>query len=304
VLSALQPQAFQTCFINWLQALKQLAMQDTGIEKPIYAIDGKTLRRSHDKRRGFGALHSVSVWASELGLTLGQVATDEKSNEITAIPELLKLVDVGGAIVTIDAMGTQENIAKQIIDGKGDYVLALKGNQGKLHQRVVDHVDQLVETNFADAVVRRHETAEKGHGREETRVYYQMPAPKDLPGLSSWCGLKTIGVVFLICLRNGKETCERRYYLSSLRLGVKQFARAVRGHWGIENGCHWVLDMTYREDESRTRGLRMRENIAWLNRFTLSLLKQHPDKQSLIMKRRCCGWDEEFMMEVLTGQTT
>lgn len=304
VLSALRPDGFQACFINWLQALKQIAMEDRGIDRPNYAIDGKTVRRSHNKQQGLGALHSVSVWATELGLTLGQVATDEKSNEITAIPELLKLVDIHGAIVTIDAMGTQKKIAQQIVDGGGDYVLALKGNQGKLHQRVVDYVDELVETNFEGAVVRTHETTEKGHGREETRLYYQMPAPKDLPGLGSWAGLMTIGVVFLICLRNGKETCEKRYYLSSLRLGVKQFARAVRGHWGIENGCHWVLDMAYREDESRTRGVKMRENMAWLNRFTLSLLKQHPGKQSLVMKRRACGWDEDFMMEVLTGKAT
>lgn len=304
VLSALDPHAFQACFVNWLQALKTRAMAESGVESPIYAIDGKTLRRSHNKQKGLGALHSVSVWATEFGLTLGQVAADEKSNEIKAIPELLKLVDINGAIITIDALGTQTKIAKQIIDGGGDYVLQLKGNQEKAHEYIKEYVDQQVENDFADVKVRKHITTETGHGREETRIYVQIPAPKDMPGFSKWKSLRTIGVVFSICLRDGKETTEIRYYLSSLRMGVKQFARAARGHWGIENGCHWVLDMVYREDESRVRGRKLRENFAWLNRFTLSLLKQHPGKQSLIMKRRCCGWNDKFLMEVLTGQAT
>lgn len=304
VLSTLQPEAFQACFINWLQALKQTAMAETGIAQPVYAIDGKTLRRSHNQQKGLGALHSVSVWASEFGLSLGQVATDEKSNEITAIPELLKLVDINGAIITIDAMGTQTKIAKQIIDGGGDYVLQLKGNQAHAHQHVIDYIEQHAENNFREVKARQHMTTEKRHGREETRIYIQMPAPKDMPGFSKWTALKTIGVIYNICLRNGKETIEARYYLSSLRLGVKQFARAARAHWGIENGCHWVLDMVYREDESRVRDQKMRQNFAWLNRFTLSLLKQHPGKQSLIMKRRCCGWNDKFLMEVLTGEAS
>ena len=244
------------------------------------------------------------MWATEFGLTLAQVATDEKSNEITAIPELLKLVDISGAIITIDAMGTQTKIAKQVIDGGGDYLLQLKGNQGKAHQHVMNHIDKHMENDFADIIARRHVTMEKGHGREETRIYIQTPAPRDMPGFSKWNGLKTIGVILSICRRDGKETIDIRYYLSSLRLGVKQFARAARGHWGIENSCHWVLDMVYREDESRVRDRKMRENMAWLNRFTLSLLKQHPDKQSLIMKRRCCGWNDKFLMEVLVGEAS
>lgn len=304
VLSALKPEAFQACFVNWLQTLKQTAMAETGVEQPIYAIDGKTLRRSHNKQKGLGALHSVSLCATEFGLTLAQVATDEKSNEITAIPELLKLVDIHGAIITIDAMGTQTTIAKQIVDGGGDYLLQLKGNQAKAHQHVMDHIQKHAENDFAEIKVRKHVTTEKGHGREETRVYLQMPAPQDMPGFSKWKALRTIGVIYNICRRDGKETIDVRYYLSSLRMGVKQFARAARGHWGIENGCHWVLDMVYREDESRVRDEKMRENFAWLNRFTLSLLKQHPGKKSLIMKRRCCGWNDKFLIEVLTGEAS
>jgi predicted transposase YbfD/YdcC len=304
VLSALKPDAFQNCFANWLQSLRDAAAEASDVKQPILAVDGKTLRRSHDRKKGLGALHSVSVWASEFGLTLGQVATDEKSNEITAIPELLKLVDISGAIITIDAMGTQTAIAKQIIDGGGDYVLALKGNQETLHQAVIDYVDQQIDTDFAGIGARRHVTKDKGHGREETRIYIQMPAPKDLPGFGRWKGLLTIGVAMLTCLRNGNETSEIRYYISSLPMGVKRFARAVRAHWGIENTCHWSLDVTYREDESRIREKHLRENFAWLNRFTLSLLKQHPSRDSLVMKRRSCGWNDDFLTEVLTGQTT
>jgi predicted transposase YbfD/YdcC len=301
VLMALRPGAFQACFVNWLKSLRATAAAATGVEQPVLAVDGKTARRSHDSKNGLGALHSVSVWASEFGLSLGQVACAEKSNEITAIPELLRLVDIKGAIITIDAMGTQKAIAAQIIEGEADFVLALKGNQETLHQAVIDNIDEQLEGDLSKA--RELVTSEKGHGREETRTYLQLPAPKSLPGFALWKGLKTIGVVTSRCLRDGKETIEVRYYISSLAMGVKRFARAVRGHWGIENTCHWVLDVTYREDESRIREEALRENFAWINRFTLSLLKQHPDRASLAMKRRSCGWNENFLLQVLTGAT-
>jgi predicted transposase YbfD/YdcC len=301
VLMSLQPGAFQTCFVTWLQCLRAEASAATGIDQPVLAIDGKTLRRSHDRRKGLGALHCVTVWASEFGLSLGQVACEEKSNEITAIPELLRLVDIKGAIITIDAMGTQKAIAEQIIDGKADYVLALKGNQGTLHDAVIAYIDKQSQDDFAKAKARRHITQETGHGREETRSYIQMPVPETLRGLELWKGLQSIGVVTSVCIRDGKETVETRYYISSLPVGVKQFAHAVRSHWGIENTCHWSLDVTYREDESRIRDKHLRENFAWLSRFTLSLLKQHPGRKSLVMKRRCCGWGESFLLEVVMG---
>jgi predicted transposase YbfD/YdcC len=303
VLSLLQPGAFQACFANWLQSLRAKAAEATEVEQPVLAVDGKTLRRSHDRSKGLGALHSVSVWASEFGLSLGQVACAEKSNEITAIPELLRLVDIKGAIITIDAMGTQKAIAEQIVDSKADYVLALKGNQETLHQAIIDHIDKQSENDFADVPARRHITKETGHGREETRSYIQMPAPETLPGFELWKGLKSIGVVTSVCLRDEKEKIETRYYISSLPVSVKKFAHAVRSHWGIENSCHWSLDMTFREDESRIRDEHIRENFAWLNRFTLSLLKQHPGKDSIVMKRRSCGWNENFMLEVFVGTT-
>ena len=301
VLMALKPAAFQACFANWLQSLRTEATAVTGVEQPILAVDGKTARRSHDRKNGLNALHSVSVWASEFGLSLGQVACAEKSNEITAIPELLRLVDIKGAIITIDAMGTQKAIAAQIIEGEADYVLALKGNQETLHQAVIDYIDEQLEGNLVDA--QEHVTTEKGHGREEARTYLQDPAPEKLPEFMRWKGLKSIAMATSRCLRDGHETVEVRYYISSLTLDVKRFARAARGHWGIENSCHWTLDMTFREDESRLRERNLRENFAWLNRFALSLLKQHPGRESLVMKRRSCGWSDAFLMEVVTGST-
>jgi predicted transposase YbfD/YdcC len=304
VLTLLQPAAFQGCFVNWLQSLRATATEASGVEQPVFAVDGKTARRSHDRSKGLGALHTVTVWASEFGLSLGQVACAEKSNEITAIPELLRLVDIQGAIITIDAMGTQKAIAEQIIELQADYVLALKGNQDTLHQAVIDYVDEQSKDGFAHAKGRQHMTEETAHGRDETRCYLHMPVPQTLQGLELWKGLKSIGVVVSACVRDGKETLETRYYISSLPVGVKRFAHAVRSHWGIENTCHWSLDITYREDESRIRDKHLRENFAWLYRFTLSLLKQHPGGESIVMKRRSCGWNDDFLMEVLTGTTT
>src|SRR3954452_7200426 len=228
VLRVLKPAAFQACFARWLQSLRTEAVAETGVERPIMAVDGKTARRSHDRTRGLGALHSVSVWASEYGLSLGQVACAEKSNEITAIPELLRLVDIKGAIITIDAMGTQKAIAEQIVAGGADYVLALKGNQGTLHQAVIEYIDEQLEGGLTDA--QELVTTEKGHGREETRTYLQLPAPKSLPGFMLWKGLKSIGLVTSCSVRNGKETIDIRYYINSLAVNVKQFARSVRGH--------------------------------------------------------------------------
>src|SRR4051794_37817866 len=192
VLCLLKPECFQECFANWLWSLRQKAAGQRDVARPTFAVDGKTARRSHNKKKGLGALHSVSLWASEYGLSLGQVACAEKSNEITAIPELLRLVNIEGAIITIDAMGTQKAIAAQIVDGKADFVLALKGNQETLHQAVVDHFLKTAETDFAGTGARQHRTTEKGHGREETRSYVQMPVPADLPGLGLWKGLKSI----------------------------------------------------------------------------------------------------------------
>jgi predicted transposase YbfD/YdcC len=304
VLALLRPDVFQACFAAWLQSLRAQAAAVAGVDRPVLAVDGKTARRSQDRSKGLGALHCVSVWASDFGLSLGQVACAEKSNEITAIPELLRLVDIEGTIITIDALGTQKAIAEQIIDSGADYVLALKGNQETLHQAVLDYVDQHLDNDFAAVPARRHQETEKGHGREEYRSYIHMPVPEALRGSELWKGMQSIGMATLVCQRDGRQTSEVRYYISSLPVGVRRFARAVRSHWSIENSCHWSLDMTFREDESRIRGPQIRENFAWLNRFTLSLLKQHPGQDSIAMKRRACGWSDEFLLQVFTGIDT
>jgi predicted transposase YbfD/YdcC len=231
VLMALRPDAFQAAFADWLGALRAEAGAETGVDRPVLPVDGKTARRSHDGRKGLGALHSVSVWASEYGLSLGQVACDDKSNEITAIPELLRLVDIKGAIVTIDAMGAQKGIADRIVAGGADYVLALKGNQETLHEAVIDHIKGRLDGDLGDA--QEWTTTEERHGREEMRIYLQPPVP-GLPGSLPWKGLRSIGLVTSFCVRDGKESIEVRYYISSLCVDVKEFARAVRGHWGIE----------------------------------------------------------------------
>ena len=302
VLMMLKPEAFEAAFNAWIDRLRDEAVAETGVDRPIIAIDGKSARRSHDANHDLGALHVVTAWAGEYGLALGQEVCAEKSNEITAIPELLKKIDVRGGVVTIDAMGTQKAIAEQIIRGKADYVLALKGNQETLHRAVIEHIDEQLEGDLEGA--EELTTTDRGHGREEQRTYLQLPVPADLPGRGEWKGLTSVAVVTSRRVKGDQEGIEIRYYLSSLSVGVKLFARAVRGHWSVENACHWTLDVTFREDDSRVRERVLGSNITWLYRFTLSILKQHPDRrQSLIMKRRGCGWSDKFLMEVIGALT-
>jgi len=298
VLCALRPEAFQMCFTEWISRL--IGSSDDGLQRHV-AIDGKTLRGSGDFSKGIGPLHLVSAWASEKGLTLAQVPTDQKSNEITAIPELLQLLDLKNSIITIDAMGTQKKIAQQIIDGKGNYILALKANHEKTHATVINYVDEQINNDFSGT---RHQqlddTQDKPrHGRSESRIYIQFEVPKDFLNTSLWAGLTTIGLVVYTFFKSGKEHTDIRYYLSSLPLDVGLFAKCVRNHWGIESTCHWSLDVTYNEDGLKSRNRLGTENMAWLRRFTLSLLKQHPGKMSLAMKRKSCGWSWNFLLQVL-----
>lgn len=303
VLGLLPPAAFQQCFQQWLQTLQVPADEESENKRHI-AIDGKALRRSHDRKNGLGPMHIVSAWASDFGISLGQVATEEKSNEITAIPQLLEVIDVEDATVTIDAAGCQKTIAAKIVEGKGDYVLALKGNQEKLFQDVELLMLGHMQDDFAGCPVSRYVEVEQGHGRLESRTYYQMTAPSYLHARSEWKKLKTIGAAVRVYEENGIEKRDIRYYISSLRRNGRQFAHAVRNHWGIENSLHWSLDMTYREDESRVRNRTFADNLSWLRRLTLSLIKQHPGKQSNIMKRRMAGWSVDFLMQILTGKGT
>lgn len=302
LLAVLKPAAFQTCFQNWIRALRTGEIPSG--EQEVIAIDGKALRRSHDRKHNLGALFLVSAWSVEHGVSLGQLATEEKSNEITAIPELINIIDVAGAIVTIDAAGCQKTIAGKIVDGGGDYVLALKGNQGNLHKSVEEWITEQMENGFANVTVRKHQQTVKGHGRLDQLTYYQFEAPKTLPGFSNWKKFRTIGIAIRVSEEGDKVTREVRYFISSLRLGVKRFASAVRGHWGIENTLHWCLDVTFREDESRLRNRHAADNVAWLKRFAISLLKQCTDKESIAMRRRMAGWNTKYLAQVLGLQET
>jgi predicted transposase YbfD/YdcC len=300
VLMLLNPAAFEAAFNAWITRLRDGAVAATGVERPITSPDGKTARRSHDASGGLGPLHVVTAWAGEYGLALGQEVCAAKSNEITAIPELLKKIDIRGGIVTIDAMGAQKAIAGEVIRGGADYVLALKGNHESLHRAVIEHIDERLEGDRKGA--EELTTTDRGHGREEERTYLQLPAPEGLPGKAEWDRLKSVGVVTSRRAGGDKEGIETRYYLCSLPVDVELFARAVRGHWSVENACHWTLDVTFREDDSRVRERVLGSNVTWLYRFTLSILKQHPDRRmSLIMKRRGCGWSETFLMEVVNA---
>ncbi len=308
LLVTLKPAAFQTCFQNWIRALR---MDDEPIDaesgdkkQEVIAIDGKALRRSHDRKNDLGVLFLVSAWSVERGLSLGQLATEEKSNEITAIPELINNIDVSGAIVTIDAAGCQKTIAAKIIDGGGDYVLALKGNQGNLHKATEEWITEQMENDFANVIVRMHQQTVKGHGRLDTLTYYQFKVPQSLPGRLNWKKFRSIGVAIRVSEAGGKVTRECRYFISSLGLGVQRFATAIRSHWGIENTLHWCLDVTFREDESRLRNRHAADNVSWLKRFAISLLKQVADKESIAMRRRMAGWNTDYLSQVLGLQGT
>jgi predicted transposase YbfD/YdcC len=293
VFRRIKPQAFQDGFHRWIESLhEELGMK-------LIAIDGKTLRRSHDRRTMKSALHAVCAWSVENHVVLGQEAVEEKSNEITAIPELLKVLELHGAIVTIDAMGCQKAIAAQIVEGGGDYVLAVKGNQTQLHAALQKHFDQLHETDFAESDCRQHRTAEKSHGRTEQRYYYQSPlsdALRVFPG--DWKGLASVGQVISITERDGKECSEVRYYICSLKPSVKRFADAVRNHWGIENSLHWVLDMTFNEDQSRIRKDNGPDNFALLRRFAITLIKQDTTPGSIRRKRKRAAWNNAALAKI------
>jgi len=299
VLSALKPEAFQTCFQSWIASL----MSEDEDTRPTIAIDGKTMRRSHDRAAGLGPLHLVSAWASEHGLALGQVVTEQKSNEITAIPALIDRIDVKGAIVTIDAMGCQKEIARKIVDAKGDYVLAVKDNQPMLHEAIKELFSDERQGDLLKMPHREHQTSEKGHGRSDERCYVLAKIPRHVPWKDAWPGIKAIGMAVRVTeKRDGTTSGDVRYFITSCYLSGRRFAQAVRGHWGIENSLHWVLDVTFDEDQNRTRERRLADNLSWLRRFAISLLKRHPSNHSIKGKSQIAGWSNEFLMQVLMAQ--
>ena len=293
VLALIHPERFAACFRQWSAAVAEL------IPDEIIAVDGKTSRRSHHRGKGLAALHLVSAWATANRVVLGQVATDAKSNEITAIPRLLEWLKLEGCIVTIDAMGCQTKIAEQIITQGGDYVLALKGNQETLAAEV--------EEAFIDADARDYagidsdfiETVERGHGRLETRRYRTLGDLSGVPRSTLWAAMNMIGLVESRREVAGKVSIETRYFIGSIGASAARFAHAVRGHWGIENGLHWNLDISFREDECRVRDPVARENLAVLRHLALSRLKNDHAKLGLQNKRLKAACDERYLTKLL-----
>jgi predicted transposase YbfD/YdcC len=301
VFALLDPAAFQRCFHNWMQTLVEASAGR------LVAIDGKTLCHSFDTAAGKGALHLVSAWATENHLLLGQQAVDSKSNEITAIPELLKILDLAGAIVTIDAMGCQKAIAAQLDEAGADYILALKENQETLYHDVQQVFLEGLENDFANIQHHAHSTVDEDHGRVETRHYHVVPVPPELAARhAGWQGLRSLGMVFRERqVGDAETTCETHFYISNAAPKVKTFARAVRGHWGIENSLHWVLDISFREDESRLRKDHGPENLALVRRLAASLLhNEKTSKVGVACKRKQAGWDNDYLLEVLAASLT
>jgi predicted transposase YbfD/YdcC len=303
VFAALDPKQFLECFLAWTQSVREAVGQE------IMALDGKALRRALNQDQS--VKYIVSAWAEGNGLVLGQLKVADKSNEITAVPQLLRVLELSGCIVTIDAMGCQKKIAQEIIEADADYVLALKGNQETVHEEVKTFLDATLaekqgprlpgaKLSRAAAHLATMETVEKDHGRVETRRYYQSVELDWFADRPKWEGLQSVGLVEAIREVQGKTTIERRYYLSSLPLGGETFARAVRGHWGVENKPHWTLDVCFREDQSRARAGYAAENLATLRRLALNLLKREKTKKRGIRgKMLNASWDHPYLLRLL-----
>ena len=297
ILGAIKPAEFEACLLSWITDLHEITAGQ------VVAIDGKTLRRSFDTASSKSAIHMVSAWATANQISLGQVVVDEKSNEITAIPKLLKILEISGCLVTIDAMGCQTAIAQAIVDAGANYVLAVKDNQPTLHDGISWFFLTQREKGFARTRVSRHQTRSKGHGREETRSYFVCEVPRDLPDRQRWPKLAAIGWAISDTMRDGKRCYEMRYYILSEKLSARKFAVAVRSHWSIENQLHWQLDVTFQEDQSRLRLGHADANFSILRRTALSLLKNnHTLKVGVKNKRLAAGWDDCYLEQVLFGQ--
>jgi predicted transposase YbfD/YdcC len=294
VFAALDPQQFGRCFVSLVAELSG------HVDGKLVCIDGKTMRRTFARERGQGPLHLVSAWLADNAVTLGQLAVNAKSNEITAIPELLALLEIRGATVTIDAAGCQRKIAAAIVDKGADYVLALKGNQPLLEQEVASYFEDALESGVA---LSHHQSVDKGHGRIETRRTWTS---MDLGWMSErrrWKGLRSIVMVERERRVGEQSSTERAYFLSSHELAAERAGALVRGHWGIENGLHWVLDMVFDEDHSRIRDRRAAQNFALLRKLALTLLKNEPTeaKKSIARKRKRAGWDHDYLFLVLSA---
>lgn len=299
VFAAIDPEEFESSFMEWVQAINQLT------QGQVIAIDGKQLRGSHDKHTGKSAIYMVSAWATENQLVLGQRKVDDKSNEITAIPKLLKLLEIKGCIVTVDAIGTQTKIAKSIVDQGGDYILGVKENQGRLYEDIHDLFEDNQCFNYEDVPHSYAKTVNKDHGRIEIRQCWTIAAPEylaNIRNLQRWAGIQTL--VMILSERRIGDVVEvqDRYFISSLESDAHKILQAKRSYWGIENGLHWVLDIAFNEDHSRVRKDNAPQNFAILRHMALNLLKQEKTaKGSIKSKRLQCGWNVDYLLKVLAG---
>lgn len=294
VFSRIDPDQFMNCFLNWVKSLHSI------LDKEVVAIDGKTLRRSHDNRDKKAAIHMVSAWATQSSLVLGQIKTAEKSNEITAIPELLKSLALEGCLVSIDAMGCQKEIAKTIVNKGADYLLAVKDNQPTLKQDIEDVLAQRLPKQYENPAIDFHESEEKNRNRNEIRRCWSTESLSKLTTSNDWAGLTSIALLESERTIDGETSIEQRYYICSRRANAKEILYATRNHWGVENSLHWVLDMAFREDECRVRKGNGAENLARLRHIAMNLLKQ--DKTTKIgvkNKRLKAGWDQDYLLHLL-----
>jgi predicted transposase YbfD/YdcC len=294
VFSLMDPGEFAKCFVSWIRSAFPMGDSD------VIAIDGKTARRSHDRANGKSPIHMVSAWAVRHRLILGQVKTEDKSNEITAIPELLKLLDIKGCVVTTDAMGCQKEIARQVVDQGGDYVFSLKGNQGNLHKEVELLFEDAKKNDYKDLAHETYTTVDGGHGRVETRTCTVTADGDWFEEKSKWKKLTTFAMVESIREIGDKTNPETRYFISSLPCDAKRFAEAAREHWGVENGLHWCLDISFREDDSRVRNGHAPENLAIIRRFALSLIKKDSQRKiGVKASRKRAGWSNDYLLNLL-----
>jgi predicted transposase YbfD/YdcC len=295
VFARIDPQQLQNSFLSWIKSINKIT------EGEVIAIDGKTLRHSYDKGKEKGAIHMISAWATNNRLVLGQCKVDEKSNEITAIPELIKVLDIAGCIVTIDAMGCQKQIVKSIVEKSGEYIIALKKNQGNLYKNVEEIFKEAIAKGFEGFKYSEFHTKEDEHGREEIRHYLMLSDIQERidPG-KKWTNLESVGMVEYIRKVNGKTKVETRYYISSLTNNAKLLGESVRSHWGIENSLHWVLDVALREDDCRIRKDNAPQNFAVLRHIAVNAVrKEKSQKLGIKNKQVCAGWDNEYLEKIL-----
>ncbi|QJB46138.1 ISAs1-like element ISAsp2 family transposase [Dolichospermum flos-aquae] len=295
VFARIDPQQFQNCFLSWIKSINKIT------EGEVIAIDGKTLRHSYDKGKDKGAIHMVSAWATSNKLVLGQCKVEEKSNEITAIPELIKVLDIAGCLVTIDAMGCQKEIVKSIAEKSGEYIIALKKNQGNLYKNVEEIFKEAIFKGFEGFKYSEFHTKEDKHGREEIRHYLMLSDIEErIDTDKKWVNLQSVGMVEYIRKVNGKTKVETGYYISSLTNNAKLLGESVRTHWGIENSLHWVLDVAFREDDCRIRKDNAPQNFAVIRHIAVNLLgKEKSQKLGTKSKQFCAGWDDEYLEKIL-----